>query len=95
MFSITLICVGKLKEKFYLSAAAEYQKRLSGLCAFQLIELPEVRLSENPSEAEIAQGLKERPTPSASKFRKEAGSAPWPLRERRSRQRRLQKRLPV
>lgn len=58
MFSITLICVGKLKEKFYLSAAEEYQKRLSGLCAFQLIELPEVRLSENPSEAEIAQGLK-------------------------------------
>ena len=57
MFSETLICVGKLKEKFYLSAAAEYTKRLGGLCAFQLIELPEVRLPDNPSQAEIAQAL--------------------------------------
>lgn len=57
MFSETLICVGKLKEKFYLSAAAEYQKRLSGLCSFTLLELPEVRLPDNPSQAEIAQAL--------------------------------------
>lgn len=57
MFSVTLICVGKLKEKFYLSAVAEYEKRLKGYCAFQLIELSEVRLPENPSEAEITQGL--------------------------------------
>ena len=30
MFDITLIVMGKLKEKFYLSAAEEYQKRLKG-----------------------------------------------------------------
>lgn len=30
MFELTLICMGKLKEKFYLSAAAEYEKRLKG-----------------------------------------------------------------
>ena len=30
MLSIHLICVGKLKEKFYLEACAEYVKRLSG-----------------------------------------------------------------
>lgn len=57
MFDITLICMGKLKEKFYLSAAAEYKKRLKGYCSFHLIELPEVRLPENPSPAEISAGL--------------------------------------
>ena len=57
MFDITLITMGKLKEKFYLSAAEEYAKRLKGYCRFQLLELPEHRLPENPSPAEIAAGL--------------------------------------
>lgn len=57
MFEITLITVGKLKEKFYLSAAAEYEKRLSGFCRFRIIELPESRLPENPSPTEIQAGL--------------------------------------
>ena len=57
MFDITLITMGKLKEKFYLSAAEEYAKRLKGYCRFQLLELPEYRLPEAPSPAEIAAGL--------------------------------------
>ena len=57
MFDITQLAMGKLKETFYLSAAAEYAKRLSGYCKFTLLELPEVRLPENPSPAEIAAGL--------------------------------------
>ncbi len=57
MFEITLIAMGKLKEKFYLSAAAEYEKRLKGFCQFKLLELPEVRLPDNPSMAEIYAGL--------------------------------------
>ena len=57
MFDITLICMGKLKEKFYLSAASEYEKRLKGYCNFHLIELPEIRLPEDPSPAEISAGL--------------------------------------
>lgn len=57
MFDITLIAMGKLKEKFYLSATAEYEKRLKGFCRFQLIELPEYRLPDNPSQAEISAGL--------------------------------------
>ena len=57
MFDITLIAMGKLKEKFYLSAAAEYEKRMKGYCRFQLLELPEVRLPEAPSPAEISAGL--------------------------------------
>ena len=47
MFDITLITMGKLKEKFYLSAADEYLKRLKGYCNFQIIELPEYRLPED------------------------------------------------
>ena len=57
MFEITLIAMGRLKEKFYLSAAAEYEKRLSGYCKFKLLELPECRLPEDPSPAEISAGL--------------------------------------
>ena len=57
MFEITLLTVGKLREKFYLSAAAEYEKRLSGYCRFRILELPESRLPEDPSPAEIAAGL--------------------------------------
>ena len=57
MFDITLITMGKLKEKFYISAAEEYKKRLGGYCRFTLMELPEVRLPENPSPAEISAGL--------------------------------------
>lgn len=57
MFEITLLAMGKLKEKFYISAAEEYAKRLGAYCKFTLLELPEVRLPENPSPAEIAAGL--------------------------------------
>lgn len=57
MFDLTLITLGKMKEKFYISAAAEYAKRLSAYCAFHLIELPEVRIPEDPSPAEISAGL--------------------------------------
>ena len=57
MFDITLITMGKLKEKFYTSAAEEYKKRLGGYCRFTLLELPEVRLPEVPSPAEISAGL--------------------------------------
>ena len=57
MFEVTLLAMGKLKEKFYISAAEEYKKRLGAYCKFTLLELPEVRLPENPSPAEIAAGL--------------------------------------
>ena len=57
MFEITLIAMGKLKEKFYLTAAAEYEKRMKGYCQFRILELPECRLPENPSPSEIQAGL--------------------------------------
>ena len=41
MQKVTILCVGKLKEKFYADAAAEYAKRLSRFCRLEIIELPE------------------------------------------------------
>ena len=57
MFSITLLCMGKLKEKFYTAAAEEYSKRLRAFADFRIVELPEYRLPDNPNETQIAQGL--------------------------------------
>ena len=57
MLSVTLICVGKMKEKFYIDAAAEYAKRLGGYCKLELVELPEQRLPQNPTQGEIAAAL--------------------------------------
>ncbi len=57
MFGVTVIAVGKLKEKFYLDAIAEYRKRLSGYCQLELIELPDQRLPENPSASQIEAAL--------------------------------------
>ena len=37
--NMTLVCVGKLKEKFYSSAVEEYGKRLQKFCRFQIIEV--------------------------------------------------------
>lgn len=58
MLQIRLICVGKLKEKFYLDASKEYLNRLSAYCKIDVEEIPEARLPERPSEAEIAAALK-------------------------------------
>ena len=57
MQKITVLCMGKLKEKFYLDAQAEYVKRLGRLCRVELVELPEQRLPEDPSPAQVAQAL--------------------------------------
>ena len=72
MPEITLITIGKLKEKFYISAAQEYAKRLSGYCKFTLLELPECRLPEAPSPAEIAAGLEKEAEEVFSKIPKGA-----------------------
>lgn len=41
MLNIRLICVGKLKERFYLEACREYEKRLGTLCRMEILQLEE------------------------------------------------------
>lgn len=57
MIDIKIICVGKLKEKFYTAAAAEYVKRLGAYCKISVLELPEERLPDRPSQALIDAAL--------------------------------------
>ena len=57
MQKVTILCVGKLKEKFYTEAAAEYVKRLGRFCKIDIIELPEDRLPDAPSPAQIEAAL--------------------------------------
>ncbi len=56
MQTIKIICVGNLKEKYLVSAVEEYKKRLKSFCDFEIVEIAEQRLSENPSlsQKEIA-----------------------------------------
>lgn len=57
MVHIHLFCVGRLKEKFYIDAAAEYQKRLSAYCKLEIVEFPEEKLPRDPSKAQIDAAL--------------------------------------
>ena len=52
MLNIKIICVGKLKEKYWQDACAEYVKRLGGYCNAEIIEVKEERLPANPSAAD-------------------------------------------
>lgn len=54
MLSVKVICVGKLKEAYWRQAVEEYEKRLRPMCRFEMIELPEARLPDAPSQGEIA-----------------------------------------
>lgn len=57
MQKVTILCVGKLKEKFYLDAVAEYSKRLQRHCRLEILELPEQRLPDAPVQGEIDAAL--------------------------------------
>ncbi len=57
MQKVTILCVGKLKEKFYTEASAEYVKRLGRHCKIEIMELPEFRLPEAPSEGDVQRAL--------------------------------------
>lgn len=50
---IRLICVGKLKERFYADAVAEFNKRLSRYCELEITELPDEKVPQCPSASDI------------------------------------------
>ena len=57
MLRVKLICVGKMRERFYIDAFEEYRKRLGAYCQLELTEPTEQRLPEKPSQAEIDSAL--------------------------------------
>ena len=52
MLGIKLICVGKLKEKYWQDACAEYRKRLGAYCNIDIVEVKEEKLPANASAAD-------------------------------------------
>lgn len=54
---ITIIAVGKIKEKYLTMGIAEFVKRLTPYCRLTIIEVDEERMPENPSDAEKAKVL--------------------------------------
>ena len=57
MLSIRLICVGKMRERFYIEAFEEYRKRLGAYCRLECAEIAEQRLPDRPAQAEIDAAL--------------------------------------
>lgn len=51
--NVKILCVGKIKEKFYKDAISEYSKRLSKYCSLDIVEVPDEKTSENASDNEI------------------------------------------
>lgn len=49
---IQVICIGKLKEKYWTDAVNEYSKRLSRFCDLEITELKETKLPDKASEAQ-------------------------------------------
>lgn len=56
---ITIICVGKIKEKFYRDAIEEYAKRLSKYCKFDIVEVADEKTPDKASAVEEEQ-IKEK-----------------------------------
>ena len=56
IMKVNIVCVGKIKEKYFTDAIAEYQKRLSRFCTFRVIEVDEASKIENLDKKSEAEG---------------------------------------
>ncbi len=56
---ITILCVGKVKEKFYRDAIGEYQKRLSRYCKLEIVEVTDEKTPDGASET-VENQIKEK-----------------------------------
>lgn len=52
---ITILCVGKIKEKYFNMGIDEYSRRLGRYCKLQIIEAPDEKTPDNASEAQVLQ----------------------------------------
>ena len=52
---IRILTVGKIKEKFYRDAIAEYQKRLGRYCKLEIVEVADEKTDENASPSQMEQ----------------------------------------
>lgn len=59
MATIKIITVGTLKEDYLKEAAAEYEKRISGFCNVESVNIRESKLPNDPSEGDIRRALTE------------------------------------
>ena len=53
---VNIVCVGKIKEKFFTDAIGEYEKRLSRFCTLNIIEVPEATKFTNLDQKSEAEG---------------------------------------
>ena len=53
----TILCVGKLKERWQVDSCAEYLKRLSRYGKYEIVAVDDVREPDHPSEALLKQGM--------------------------------------
>lgn len=53
MLSVNIICIGKIKEKYFTDAISEYKKRLGAFCKFSIIELDEEKTYSDPNPSQI------------------------------------------
>ena len=58
MQKVNILCIGKIKEKYFAQAIDEYAKRLQAFCKLRIIELAEEKIrGNNPNPAQIAEVL--------------------------------------
>jgi 23S rRNA (pseudouridine1915-N3)-methyltransferase len=57
MIAITIIAVGSLKGQWMCLACEEYEKRILKVCKLRVIEIPEYKITERPSPAQIKSAL--------------------------------------
>ena len=57
MLRITIVAVGKIKERYLTDGIAEYSKRLTPFCRLEIVEVAEEKMADNPSAADKARAL--------------------------------------
>ncbi|MBO4980683.1 MAG: 23S rRNA (pseudouridine(1915)-N(3))-methyltransferase RlmH [Lachnospiraceae bacterium] len=69
---ITIVCVGRIKEKFYRDALGEYEKRLGKYCKFEVVEVADEMTPDKASAAEEEQIKEKEARRLLSKIREDA-----------------------